>query len=110
MTRNESERRPAIPKHSVVEESKQEIAGCVHIDYDSEVSKAESGSLSIPLPLPLVRLESCMTDLSEYTYDDDITGDNMCPICLCGFKQKDEVIVSKYCSHMFHKDCILDCT
>lgn len=50
---------------------------------------------------------------SEYTFDDDTndstnTGENICPICLGGYKQGDMLVVSKNCSHSFHKNCILE--
>merc|ERR1712226_1301694 len=32
---------------------------------------------------------------------------NICPICLDQFNEGDVVIVSKHCSHLFHKNCIL---
>jgi len=86
------------------EETKEEII--------NERSESPSGMMpddgAIPLPIPLLRRESFSTVASEYTYDDDSTGDNVCPVCLSGYKKGDMLIVSKYCTHAFHKDCILE--
>jgi Ring finger domain len=63
---------------------------------------------NLHLPIAMTKRESFATAASEYTYDDDSTGDNVCPICLSGYKKGDMLVVSKHCTHCFHKDCILE--
>lgn len=64
---------------------------------------------NLQIPIPMTKRESFATITSEYTYDDDsTTGDNVCPICLCGYKKGDMLVVSNHCTHCFHKDCILE--
>jgi hypothetical protein len=105
----------AIPEHEAVEESPE---GIEENDCSSESPSdrleedlAMAATIaSLRHPFPLTSRESFTTVASEYTYDDDscTTGDNLCPICLCGYKKGDSLIVANHCSHMFHKDCILE--
>jgi hypothetical protein len=74
---------------------------------DSPIERLEE---NLSLPNPLGRRESFTTVTSEYTSDDEntVTGDNVCPICLCGYEKSDVLIEAKHCTHVFHKDCILE--
>lgn len=107
----------AAPKENSAEESKDEIEQLDEIPGVEQAASNESfgefGSYITPstlrVPVPLMRLESFTTVTSEYTFDDDsTTGDNVCPICLCGYKKGDMLVVSNHCTHCFHKDCILE--
>jgi Ring finger domain len=95
-----------IPEDRAIEESKEEIGTAEH-DMDDDLLDDDLLS-TLPLPIPLVRRESFATVTSEYTSDDDSTGDNVCPICLSGCNKGDIIIVSKYCTHAYHKECILE--
>ena len=107
--------RHPIPEHEEIDdEAKEEVmptSGHDNNDIggdngDGTVPSfdAEDNQLLLQLPIPLVRRESYTTVTSEYTYDDDsTTGDNVCPICLCGYKVGDVLVNSKYCVHVFHK-------
>lgn len=100
------------------DESKEEIDN--QIDFpviELSASHESSGDYycdyitpsSLRVPVPMTRRESFATVTSEYTFDDDsTTGDNVCPICLCGYKKGDVLVVSQHCTHCFHKDCILE--
>jgi Ring finger domain len=64
---------------------------------------------TLRVPVPITRHESFTTVSSEYTYDDgSTTGDNVCPICLSGYEKGEILVISKHCTHCFHKDCILE--
>lgn len=86
-----------IPEGEMAEEVKEEIAST------KESSDEDESSFS-PLPFSLNKHASFATVTSEYTYDDDsTTGDNVCPICLSGYKVGDLLASSKHCLHTFHK-------
>jgi len=40
--------------------------------------------------------------------DEDDANENVCPICLSGYQEGDVMVSSKYCLHLFHKDCLLE--
>jgi Ring finger domain len=98
------------------EESKEEISATEDIPAIEHTASNESfgdfvdylSASMLRVPVPITRRESFTTVTSEYTYDDDSTGDNVCPICLSGYKKGDILVVSKHCTHCFHKDCILE--
>jgi hypothetical protein len=99
------------------EECKQELedlnergANNEDFEFSSELFDDDDdadGPAALRLPIPLVRRESFTTVASEYTYDDDSTVDHACSICLGGYRKGDMLSASKYCPHIFHKDCIL---
>jgi hypothetical protein len=101
-----------IPEDEAIEDGKREITsecsgggGGGGGDDDGDAPpKANDGS-SLHIPIPLIKRGSFASATSEYTYDDGstITGDNVCPICLSGFKIGDLLVTSKYCSHVFHR-------
>lgn len=102
----------AIPEDEIAEEGKEGIQAS---DDNSagEVSADDSfQDLAALAPIPLVARESFTTVASEYTYADDdstLTGtlDNVCPICLSGYRRGDLIFSSRHCVHLFHKDCII---
>lgn len=98
-----------IPEYETAEETKEEIDNEEDNQHDEDTNHEIDFK---QLPIPFIRTESFQTVASEYTYGDDdscttATGDNVCNICLCGYKMGDMLIASKYCTHVFHKDCIL---
>jgi hypothetical protein len=92
-----------IPEHETIEEANREVVSSGSGDAEEEDDAVRD--LSLHIPIPLMKRESFASATSEYTYDDGstITGDNVCPICLSGFKIGDLLVTSKYCSHVFHK-------
>jgi hypothetical protein len=96
-----------IPEHETIEEeAKREIVSSGSGDAGEDNTNDDAArDLSLHIPIPLMKRESFASATSEYTYDDGstITGDNVCPICLSGFKIGDLLVTSKYCSHVFHK-------
>jgi hypothetical protein len=97
----------AIPEDEVVDESKEDLV--LRVDYDETDDQSETNVSSLLSPIALQRRESFSTIASEYTYDDDsINGDNVCPICLSGFKMGDVLLSSNHCSHVYCKECILE--
>lgn len=99
------------------EESKEEIepvggsavagAGGVSVEV---LSQDDHVGPPLHIPIPLVARDSLMTVTSDYTYDDESTCSSsiVCPICLSGYRMGDFIVTSKYCTHMFHKQCILE--
>lgn len=99
-----------IPEDEVIEESKEETESIHSSDQmvtnlDDDATVGTDGKAN---PIPLTRRESFSTVGSEYTFEDDSTIDNACPICLSGYKYGNTIIVSKHCIHQFHKECILE--
>jgi hypothetical protein len=90
-----------IPEDEAVEDGKREIANA----GSGEDGDGDANDLSLHIPIPLIKRGSFASAASEYTCDDGstITGDNVCPICLSGFRIGDLLVTSKYCSHVFHK-------
>jgi len=77
-------------------------------DSNTDVVATVANPIDMTIPIPQCRRESWATTTSEYTYDDESTDANVCPICLCEYEMGDMLVVSKYCTHAFHKDCILE--
>lgn len=77
-----------------------------------EEYKEEEAIARIPLPPTfapnLSQGEASVISSNFEYYDDDETDDNVCAICLDGYEEGEVLISSKYCSHLFHKDCILE--
>ena len=92
-----------ISEQENAEESKEEIA--------TETNPNERLEDALSHDPGIASRQSITTVASEYTYDDDSTvtsGDIVCPICLCGYKKGDTLVVAKHCTHMYHKDCIFE--
>lgn len=72
----------------------------------AEESKDEEEELQLPKLAPSPKVAhsvSCSKDESKVGDDEE----NVCAICLSGYNEGETVISSKYCNHLFHKDCIL---
>jgi hypothetical protein len=92
-----------IPEDEAVEDGKREISN--YGSGEDDGGGGDANDLSLHIPIPLIKRGSFASAASEYTCDDGstITGDNVCPICLSGFRIGDLLVTSKYCSHVFHK-------
>lgn len=58
------------------------------------------------IPHPPVASPASPDDVNEVT--DDTTEEAVCPICLCSYEEGELLVSSKHCSHLFHKECILE--
>lgn len=67
-------------------------------------------SLLLNQPIPMNRFDSFTTATISVGDDDTdtcYTEENLCAICMSGYELGETLIVSKYCTHNFHKECIL---
>uniref|UniRef100_A0A7S4W1T3 RING-type domain-containing protein n=1 Tax=Ditylum brightwellii TaxID=49249 RepID=A0A7S4W1T3_9STRA len=53
-------------------------------------------------------LEEGVLPKKQDNSQDDHLHDNLCAICLTEYVEGEEVIVGNSCSHMFHKECVLE--
>jgi hypothetical protein len=74
------------------------------LNDNNQVFRSVGANIDPLGPVALSRLDSYTTVASEYTYDDESTtfsGEHVCPVCLCGYKKGDMLIVSKHCPHVY---------
>lgn len=85
--------------------------------YQLETVNSGASTLSgLGGAIPINRVESYKTTtdasvLSYFSYEDvSIASEDseMCAICLCPYEEGEIRILSKRCSHAFHKECILE--
>lgn len=72
---------------------------------EEEESKEEEREASVLKPQSV---EEPMLDAVSKCECESEDDDNCCAICLSNYEEGEVLIASKYCTHLFHRDCILE--
>jgi len=92
---------PALCREDI-EEAKEEIPEIVDVDLESSDGTASRNLMSA------TNRDSCKSVASSEPDDDERSSSDLCAICLGNYASNDELILAKYCTHCFHRECILE--